>query len=103
MYVRVKRQKTTIFINTEPQESGLELKAKLQKLLDGKVCTALSQELTRSLLPTKTCTAACVKHQCRHFERDVMGCLQECEKLCWVAGSRGPGSWQLTLPSCSLG
>jgi hypothetical protein len=37
MYVRVKRLKTTIFLETEPQETGIELKAKLQKLLDGKV------------------------------------------------------------------
>jgi hypothetical protein len=37
MYVRVKRLKTTIFLETEPQETGIELKSKLQKLLDGKV------------------------------------------------------------------
>lgn len=41
MYVRVKRLKTTIFICTEPQETGLEVKSKLQKLLDGKVRSAL--------------------------------------------------------------
>jgi hypothetical protein len=39
MYIRVKRKKTTIFVDAEPQESILEVKAKLQKLLDGKVCT----------------------------------------------------------------
>ena len=37
MYVRVKREKTTLFVEIEPQETGLELKSKLQKLLEGKV------------------------------------------------------------------
>ena len=37
MHLRVKRQKTTIFVETDPKESILEVKGKLQKLLDGKV------------------------------------------------------------------
>lgn len=37
MYIRVKRKKTTIFVETEPTRTILEVKAKLEKLLDGKV------------------------------------------------------------------
>lgn len=38
MYVRVKRQKTTIFVLTGLQDSVLELKAKLQQHVDDKAC-----------------------------------------------------------------
>jgi hypothetical protein len=40
MYVRVKRQKTTIFVETEPTHTILEVKGKLERLLDGKVRVA---------------------------------------------------------------
>jgi hypothetical protein len=45
MYVRVKRQKTTIFLLTSLQESVLEVKSKLQKHLDGKVRSTLSTRM----------------------------------------------------------
>lgn len=34
MYVRVKRQKTTYFLHVEPTDTVLELKQKLQELVD---------------------------------------------------------------------
>lgn len=37
MYIRCKRLKTTIFVEVDPKETILEVKGKLQKLLDGKV------------------------------------------------------------------
>ena len=33
MYVRIKRQKTTIFLHVEPTDTVLELKQKLQELV----------------------------------------------------------------------
>jgi hypothetical protein len=34
MYIRVKRQKTTVFLQVEPTDTVLEVKQKLQALLD---------------------------------------------------------------------
>jgi len=39
MYIRVKRKKTTIFLTVEPTDTVLEVKQKLQALID-KVCPA---------------------------------------------------------------
>lgn len=47
MYVRVKRQKTTYFLHVEPTDTVLEVKQKLQELVD-KVSVAATLLLLRA-------------------------------------------------------
>lgn len=49
MYIRVKRQKTTVFLQVEPTDTLLEVKQKLQALIE-KVRVTPTQDMRQSTL-----------------------------------------------------